>query len=118
MKTTGVLAAIAALLITKRHAAVGQIGQVNANQGAKVVVPISLAGDGITVGAEIQIRFDNARLSLSVTSGILVGAGISGAACARTTLNTVVVLTGVSSVLMRRMKAKPRTQALYVAPDA
>ena len=74
------------------YAAEWSIGSGAGTRNALVPIEVRLAGDGQTLGAQLDIIFDDARLSLPVESGNIPGAGRNGGMCAKASANRVVVL--------------------------
>lgn len=88
MKTSLLLAVALAAASVSSHAATWTIGNATALPGQTVNISIAFAGDGATAAAEIQLTFDEVRLSLPVASGSIPNANVNGQ-CARTTSKTV-----------------------------
>jgi serine protease len=64
------------------------VGTATANPGQTVQIAVAVTGDGLTQGLDVELYFDEARLSLPVASGEIPGANASGL-CARSTSRTV-----------------------------
>lgn len=80
-----------ALASTCASAATWTVSNATAVPGQTVQIALSLGGDGTTEAAEIDLAFDEARLSLPVAGGEIPGANVSGQ-CARSTSKTVTAL--------------------------
>lgn len=70
------------------------IQEIARNPGQQAALTVSLTGDGQTSEGQLVLVFDESRLSLPVTSGTIAGASANGALCARTSSNSVTILTG------------------------
>ena len=81
------------------HAGQWAIGSNTGAAGAAVPVSVSLTGDGQTRDGELTIVFDDSRLRLPVSNGVIPGAGLNSGTCIRTASNKVQVirLTGTGS---------------------
>jgi serine protease len=79
------------------HGGTWTIQQISATPGSSANVVVSFSGDGTTRDAQLNLNFDEARLSLP--SGILAG-GANGGLCGRPTTNSVVVLVAASSAAL------------------
>jgi serine protease len=78
------------------RAATWSIQEITRTPGQSAALVISIAGDGQTAGAQLNLVFDEARLLLPQASGALTG-GSNGGTCARTSSNGIVVLTSAVS---------------------
>ena len=72
-----------------------QIDSTSAAAGASVSIPITLAGDGETVVGELEVAFDDGRLTLPVASGHIPGASVNGSICIRTSSNRLKVISNL-----------------------
>lgn len=88
MKKSLLLGAALVAASSLSHAATWTIGNATAVPGQTVNISIAFAGDGATEAAEIDLAFDEVRLSLPVVSGTIPNANVNGQ-CARTTSKTV-----------------------------
>jgi serine protease len=88
MKKSLLLAAVLTAACASAHAATWIIGNATALPGQTVNISIAFAGDGATEAAEIDLTFDEVRLTLPVASGALPNANVTGQ-CARTSSKTV-----------------------------
>lgn len=91
MKRSLLFGAELAAACSLSHAATWSVGNASGVPGQTVSISLSLSGDGVTEAAEIDLAFDEARLSLPVASGEMPGANVNGQ-CARTTSKTVTAL--------------------------
>lgn len=69
------------------NAAQWAIGSASGSPGSSVSTTVTLTGDKQTRDGELTITFDESRLSLPVTSGVIPGAGQNGATCQRSASN-------------------------------
>ena len=69
-----------------------RIASATSSPGGSAPLAVSLTGDGQTSAAQIDIVFDESRLKLPVTSGLLVGAGQNGGQCSRISSNRVRII--------------------------
>lgn len=72
-----------------------QIDSTSAAAGASISIPITLAGDGETVVGELEVAFDDGRLTLPVASGHISGASVNGGICIRTSSNRLKVISNL-----------------------
>jgi len=72
-----------------------QIGSTSAVTGAPANIPITLAGDGQTVVGELEVAFDDGRLTLPVASGHIPGASVNGSICIRTSSNRLKIISNL-----------------------
>jgi serine protease len=83
--------ALLALVSSCADAADWTVGTATAVPGQTVQIPLSFSGDGVSQAAEIDLAFDEARLTLPVAGGEIPGASVAGA-CVRSTSKTVTAL--------------------------
>ncbi len=110
MKQAFLLGAALIAASSSSHAATWTIGNATAVPGQTVNISIAFAGDGTTEAAEIDLTFDEVRVSLPVASGSIPNANINGQ-CVRTTSKTV------SGLIYSTSGALPlNTQTVCVLP--
>jgi serine protease len=85
------LGGLLALASICANAATWTVGNATAMPGQTVQISLAFSGDGTTQAAEIDLAFDEARLTLPVSGGDIPGASVAGA-CVRSTSKTVTAL--------------------------
>ena len=102
MNSKQIFTAILVLSTTFRiYAGEWSVGSGIGVRNALVPIEVRFAGDGQTQGAQLDIIFDDARLSLPVDRGNIPGAGRNGGACSKVSANRVVVLLPLNSLERR-----------------